>query len=671
MNLKKILFSYILLLLVPSSVLGQLACDFNKPIEQISYYSGMSREIQRPQQGWVENFGGAIESIQDTAAGLYWGSCEDASGITGVTPGEVFALNCSGIHGNAYSFSELDELSDFTSRTENHLDDMEEELLFSTAVQNIHHLAKCQNGLFQDYFDAQNPARGHMLRRAYERFEEKRPKILETLANRAPLEVSRARAQNYRGCIKDSCLGADLETTRAVSNSATVEESLAESDVQLKILLSSIPMGNRENMREALLQLYRVNPEPSMEQFAAVFDREMQTLNSQVDSTLGTVNSIHHPTESGDDLYCVNSNLKRQLYRSGQLEIVLQNLGIDEHDSNISCRMGRRYGMAGEVITELALIPTYLFGYPLARLALRAGVASVSARGAQALNLTSRLGLLGIQGADLTLFSSSAIRACLSDDFMVGLQGRSCSAEAEFAQSMHEAEIGNCIANIALFGVSNTVALRSLRQGQREVAEALNPVRNGDGLRNISRNLEGDYPIVSTRTRTFAGTSATEQVRTIEFVDDQIDFLTRSIPGSDPTQLRYLITRAREGNVRIVFGGSRIRGAGEFRESSDLDVGFFNSDRSFRNLEKFVQKTVKDANSGDLFPNGLEIEKGVKIFNGNETPTISRIDSPEEFFMRSGVRQDPDPRAGEAYDASGYLSISPEGEVIIGIPTTP
>lgn len=188
---------------------------------------------------------------------------------------------------------------------------------------------------------------------------------------------------------------------------------------------------------------------------------------------------------------------------------------------------------------------------------------------------------------------------------------------------------------------------------------------------SIAKKVVDEFPVKETRSKFFNNAEAIEHVRSITSINDQLKFLIKEIPEADPQQLRYLLEQAKEKNIRVVFGGSRIRGAGQYKATSDLDVGFHSTERGTRNLEKVVQKVVKEANKKEVFPNGLKIEDGVKIYTKNKTPTISSIESPEEFFMRSGVRLEPDPKAGQAFQPSGYLSISPDGEVIRGIPVKP
>lgn len=453
------------------SIANTELCLFNHPLRSETP-TGRIITTQVQSQGFVEDFGNPLEDIQDTAGSLYWGSCENEANVAVTNARELFEINCSGLRGNGYSNQAFNNLERLNQLSTEYLDQTTEELVFMQAAQNVHKLGKCQKGLFDDYFASGSEQRQTMLDTAYERFNRIKQKVRREISSRAPDEVSRAERQRFSSCTNESCAGMySEESFEAISEEENVEARLSESDENLKLLISSIPMGNRESMKEALLALYRIKPNASKAEFEAVFNHQMLQLREQADSTVETMDAIHVQSGPDSEHYCVDSHLKRQLYRSGQIEVTLQRLNIGEYGSNFSCRMGRRYGYAGEIITELALIPTYFFGYGLARLATRAGVTSLSARGARVLNMSSRLGMLGIQSADMGLLANSAANACFADDFMVGLQGRECSPQAEMALAMHEAELSNCLINVAFFGVSNVAAVSRMRRGNNQIQE--------------------------------------------------------------------------------------------------------------------------------------------------------------------------------------------------------
>lgn len=103
----------------------------------------------------------------------------------------------------------------------------------------------------------------------------------------------------------------------------------------------------------------------------------------------------------------------------------------------------------------------------------------------------------------------------------------------------------------------------------------------------------------------------------------------------------------------MVFGGSRVRG--NYREDSDLDVGF--GGLTANQAQKVVTKAGK-------IEGGLPLEQ-TRIVPGNKTDNISLIESPEEFFQRSGIRSGNDLKAGQEYFPSGSITVKPDGTITI------
>ena len=57
------------------------------------------------------------------------------------------------------------------------------------------------------------------------------------------------------------------------------------------------------------------------------------------------------------------------------------------------------------------------------------------------------------------------------------------------------------------------------------------------------------------------------------------------------------------------------------------------------------------------------------IYSGKSTESIVTILSPEDFFMRTGIRSIKDVgKAGEAFGPSGFISIHLNGNIILGKP---
>jgi hypothetical protein len=58
----------------------------------------------------------------------------------------------------------------------------------------------------------------------------------------------------------------------------------------------------------------------------------------------------------------------------------------------------------------------------------------------------------------------------------------------------------------------------------------------------------------------------------------------------------------------------------------------------------------------------LSLER-TQIVTGNKTRNIPEIQSPEEFFQRSGLRTDPG-KEGLPYSASGSITFLPDGSIV-------
>jgi hypothetical protein len=140
-------------------------------------------------------------------------------------------------------------------------------------------------------------------------------------------------------------------------------------------------------------------------------------------------------------------------------------------------------------------------------------------------------------------------------------------------------------------------------------------------------------------------------------VDAQVQFAVQTIPGVEEAQARFLLQEASRRNSTVVIGGSRVRasfGLGSFRPDSDLDVGF--GSLSPRQAAGIIQRV------SSMGP--LQLEK-TRIVPGNRTPALPLIQSPEEFFQRSGTRSGKDPHAGQPYSPSGSYTFHPDGSLTV------
>jgi len=146
-------------------------------------------------------------------------------------------------------------------------------------------------------------------------------------------------------------------------------------------------------------------------------------------------------------------------------------------------------------------------------------------------------------------------------------------------------------------------------------------------------------------------------------IDAQVAFAVRTVPGVEEEQARLLFDEAFRRGSTVVLGGSRVRasfGVGTHRPDSDLDVGF--GSLTVSQAGRVIRRV------SSLGPLQLET---TRIVPGNQTPEIPLIQSPEEFFQRSGIRVGRDPLAGQPFAASGSYTFHPDGSITVYPPGGP
>ena len=163
---------------------------------------------------------------------------------------------------------------------------------------------------------------------------------------------------------------------------------------------------------------------------------------------------------------------------------------------------------------------------------------------------------------------------------------------------------------------------------------------------------------------TTTATTSIPETTTIQTngIEEQIDFLVENIPGLPREQAKVLLEGAYSRDSSVVFGRSRVRG--DYSDGSDLDVGFGNINAN--QAGKIINKAKK-------VENGLPLED-TRITPGNTTLAIPTIESPEEFFQRSGERfrivdgekiPTENSKGESTYEPSGSITVTPDGQIKI------
>jgi hypothetical protein len=395
-----------------------------------------------------------------TAGGVAWnGDCADA------TRGETRTIQCAGIAGLGYSY---DGNFDSIMAVNQNLDPLQEELVYQTAISDIQDFTSCQQSLF-DTIATNQTARVDLVRNAYQQFRDVKGPVDQLNAQIERLETQLGvRSLQIHGqmAMMSNCTNANdciLQSEVAASGDPEVRrltENIGELQKRINLLVARIPLGNRDQMGKALREMVLSRTPVSAAQFRTRYLQEINGLKQETDRSVASIAAIRVTQPDGDVNYCVDRELKKNLVRSGQLQTTIDRMGLKDSLAGFTCRAENRYGVAGEVITELALIPTYFVGYGAARLALKAGASTIRAVAAagRTLATATRGAMLGLEAGDWAFATAAVIRDCNSDEFFARVQGQQgCDAMNEVGQMYEEASLAQCLSSALIPAASAMV----------------------------------------------------------------------------------------------------------------------------------------------------------------------------------------------------------------------
>ncbi len=342
---------------------------------------------------------------------------------------------------------------------------LEEELIYLTAAERTHQFAQCQRQLFDGL-----PAT-EFQNSAWEQF-----RAIQNAVRGQNRALTRAEIDNAQTATMMS--GSSQDAIIAMGNLNTTDRRISQANQNIAGFISRIPLGNRAEVKDALLPLFS-RPNVTRAEVMAAYNGAINTLNENNRLTMcyfqggqgcprervgpnGTVSiparGVSRTSANGTTVYLVDQGLKQALRDSGQIENVVRSLGgmPDRLKDAFMCRQAQRYTV-GPIVLEVAQIPFYFAGtYGLSRLALRMGSAAVRASsitgriGAQTARLSARLGTLGLEASDFALVAESVRQSCQSVQIDVGAYTGACSLETELAVSRGESRMAQCLTDAAL-----------------------------------------------------------------------------------------------------------------------------------------------------------------------------------------------------------------------------
>lgn len=364
----------------------------------------------------VENWGGPVERV-DEFLGMGF-TCQDADRA------EVEYIDC-----------QIPTLAVVEIEKQKNFDRLSEELIFMEAARRNSQFVSCQRKLFDGLKDQEQ--RNTLKENAYLQFKHIERALGRSLKDQKAAEetVDVFRPANFAEDRFNHRYNEWREERKAKAQGV-----LSEINSEITNLLARVPLANRKNVKEKLIEVLQTKPNISKTDFFSVYEELLNTLDSQITQSVSFFDGIKTPQPDGTSLFSVDDDLKLRLVRTGQVSNVISSLDMETRLArSFVCRTRARYE-TGPRSRQALELPLYFAGaYGLGRLAVRA-----AATGAKAISTAARAGMIGLDVLEGARGINETLAACFPDEFLSGSLEESCTMESEISSVYQEADIASC-----------------------------------------------------------------------------------------------------------------------------------------------------------------------------------------------------------------------------------
>lgn len=401
--------------------------------------------------GHVENFG---------EKGLFSDKLDIVDSLEGFMGNSFF---CSDANRSEYDLIEnstphTNILHDEHLNTKKGFDQWSEEIIFAETVQKSQKLSACQNTLFTN-LKSDYSKQFEMEDVAWEEFQEIIPFIKGKITQREAAQDnvdSVKRATNFQ---EDRL---SRMTDEMYRRKREANEVLGLIKSEISSAFSRLPLGNRYEMKEFLLELIEENNSISKADFVLAYRYGVQKITRQAQESADFFKSIKVKDKN---FYRVNEDLKKSLVKTGQVANIVNSIGLTKSlESGFMCRTKARYDK-GPTNLLIAEIPLYFTGvYGLGRATLAAGVKVVRATSilskltANAALWSARAATIGLEAYTYARIADEVRQICFPPEYIAAIKKDSCSYQSEVNGVFQEASIAACLTSAALgFGPIATI----------------------------------------------------------------------------------------------------------------------------------------------------------------------------------------------------------------------
>lgn len=359
-------------------------------------------------------------------------------------------------------------------------EDLTNEVVFNSAASQIYEMNKCQADFFNLY-ESNLAEKTDLESRAFSQFEHVKKAVatsdknIKSESSVLISEISTAPCADSTSCAP---FAMEADERYAKKTSPIIDK--------LNILVRSIPMGNRPEMREYLVEASQKNL--SEQQFKSGYNDVMKKLKLQADQSYSQIKEKTYPDPDGKGLvFKVRKNdegageFRRSLISNGLVQnTLLQHNMEDRMKNGFMCRLHQsEAGRNIRFATEIAA--SFLVPYAAATLSLRAGLIAAST-GSKIVRTTAVATeafmpavLFGTGFTEGLINSRDAFEACTPPEYLTSKKYDGCNAEKQMYEVKTEASIASCVLSVGM-GIVLPVSAIKLATKSDEAIEVMEEI---------------------------------------------------------------------------------------------------------------------------------------------------------------------------------------------------
>lgn len=362
------------------------------------------------------------------------------------------------------------------------MQDFTDNIVFQSATLDVFRFNKCQKSYFTK-MSTGSPRLENLKTASFGMFEQVRAVIkVQDLGISERMAIMESEVSV---AVMSTAPTSDYRILNALERSAEVTEPKREVISQLA---STIPLGNRPQMRDFIVKAARDNYDSN--QFKRGYEATVRVLDTEARGNYNLIASkIVDNSKPEQPIFEVDNSLKKSLFKNGVIDNILVESNLESfNNSNYMCRYrsqlrGQEVRLWAELALAAAMMPATggFSGYTVTSLRF-ASILQKSSKIKSAVNMgkramvavrntkAGRLALTGSWGTvDFGLTALEAKRECFTPDYVASKSVGVCNAETQYDIVIEEASATTCMLGLGVSALTGIALTRSIKKAAAAV----------------------------------------------------------------------------------------------------------------------------------------------------------------------------------------------------------